>query len=87
MVKGISRRVVVVQPDDRALFEQAIFLVRDYTVPRAEVVREACRVAERYVTGRPRRAGRAFRLWQVAAAFALGLAAASAVWLTVLLIL
>ena len=42
MVKGVSRRVVVVQPDAHGLFEQAIFLVRDYTVPRGDVVREAC---------------------------------------------
>ena len=44
MVKGVSRRVVVVQPDAHGLFEQAIFLVRDYTVPRGDVVREACRI-------------------------------------------
>lgn len=37
MVKGVSRRVVVVQPDAHGLFEQAIFLVRDYTVPRGDV--------------------------------------------------
>ena len=29
MVKGISRRVVVVRPDEHGVFEQAIFLVRD----------------------------------------------------------
>ena len=28
MVKGISRRVVVVRPDEHGVFEQAIFLVR-----------------------------------------------------------
>ena len=52
MVKGVSRRVVVVQPDAHGLFEQAIFLVRDYTVPRGDVVREACRIANGYVAGR-----------------------------------
>ena len=35
MVKGVSRRVIVVRPDNSGLFEQAIFLVRDYNAPRA----------------------------------------------------
>ena len=30
MVRGVSRRVIVVKPEQPALFEQAIFLVRDY---------------------------------------------------------
>ena len=29
MVKGISRRIVVVQPSDSDVFEQAIFIVKD----------------------------------------------------------
>ena len=41
MVKGISRRVVVVRPDGHAPFEQAIFLVRDCAVPRRPVRRRA----------------------------------------------
>ena len=41
MVKGVSRRVVVVRPDECGLFEQAIFLVRDYSAPRSDVVRAA----------------------------------------------
>ena len=40
MVKGVSRRVVVVRPDECGVFEQAIFLVRDYDAPRSDVVRE-----------------------------------------------
>ncbi|MDO4270184.1 MAG: hypothetical protein Q4C72_04570 [Eubacteriales bacterium] len=86
MVKGVSRRVVVVQPDERGLFEQAIFLVRDYTVPRSEAVREACRIANGYLSARAARFRRRFAGWQVACAFALGLLAASAVWTAVLLI-
>ena len=34
MVRGVSRRVIVVKPEQPALFEQAIFLVRDYNAPR-----------------------------------------------------
>lgn len=41
MVKGISRRVVVVRPESGGPFEQAIFLVRDPAFPRGDAVREA----------------------------------------------
>lgn len=44
MVRGVSRRVIVVKPEQPALFEQAIFLVRDYNAPRGDMVREACRI-------------------------------------------
>ena len=65
MVKGVSRRVVVVQPDAHGLFELAIFLVRDYTVPRGDVVREACRIANGYAAGRSARYKRRFAFWQI----------------------
>lgn len=78
MVKGISRRVVVVQPDTRDMFEQAIFLVRDSAVPRGDAVREACRIANGYLAGRK---ARQRRVWlRLAAAFAGGALAASTVW-------
>ena len=57
MVKGISRRVVVVRPESGGPFEQAIFLVRDPAFPRGDAVREACRIAE----GLPRLDGGADR--------------------------
>ena len=47
MVKGISKRVVVVQPEDSAVFEQAIFIVRDGE--RQDIIKEANAVAERYL--------------------------------------
>ena len=40
MVRGVSRRVIVVKPEQPALFEQAIFLVRDYNAPRGDMVRD-----------------------------------------------
>lgn len=81
MVKGVSRRVVVVEPDNRALFEQAIFLVRDHTVSQGEVLREACRIADRYlVAGTVRRPRRRYRLWQVLTAFALGATVSCLIW-------
>ena len=71
MVKGISRRVVVVRPESGGPFEQAIFLVRDPAFPRGDAVREACRIAEGCLSSRRRRPRRvSARL--LPAAFALG---------------
>ena len=54
MVKGISRRVVVIEPPDQKLFEQAIFIVReDYRAKErggsGDILREAQDVADRYI--------------------------------------
>ena len=50
MVKGTSRRVIVVDSPDTDLFEQAIFIVRNDAMGRGgvtaqQLVDEACRVA------------------------------------------
>ena len=49
MVKGISRRVVVVESPDQRYFEQAIFIARNEAVGEGvtarELVEEAKRVA------------------------------------------
>lgn len=79
MVKGISRRVVVVRPESGGPFEQAIFLVRDPAFSRGDVVREACRIAEGCLGPKRRRRGRvSSRL--LPAAFALGALTASLIW-------
>lgn len=85
MVKGISRRVIVVRPASGSPFEQAFFLVRDPACPRGDAVREACRIAEGCLGTRRRRRGRdsARRLL---AAFLLGAVAASLVWGIMLLV-
>jgi hypothetical protein len=55
MVKGISKRVVVVRFPDTRVFEQAIFIVRGgydeggKAVSASQIVDEACLVAESYV--------------------------------------
>ncbi len=49
MVKGVSRRVVVVRPKNGATFEQAIFIVRDDRRGSQDILREACSVAESYI--------------------------------------
>lgn len=51
MVRGTSRRVIVVESPDTNLFEQAIFIVRNDAVGRdgvtaQQLVSEACRVAK-----------------------------------------
>ena len=53
MVKGTSRRAVVVDSPDPQIFEQAIFIVRNDALSQGgvtaeQVVREACRVARGY---------------------------------------
>ena len=55
MVKGISRRVVVVDSPDQRYFEQAIFIVRNDAagegISSRELVDEARRVAREYTGG------------------------------------
>lgn len=51
MIKGISRRVIVVKSPDRRFFEEAIFIVREGVVGQngvtaEQVVEEARRVAD-----------------------------------------
>lgn len=56
MVKGTSRRVIVVDSPDPKLFEQAIFIVRNDAfsqdgVTSQQVLGEACRIARGYAAG------------------------------------
>ena len=80
MVKGVSRRVVVVQPDRHELFEQAIFLVRDYNAPRTALVREACKIANGYLIAGMGKRRRCFSGGHLVAAFAAGIILACVVW-------
>lgn len=80
MVKGISRRVVVVESPDPQLFEQAIFIVRNDIsqqegVTPDQLVREACRVARSYTAGAGRRDWRSLPslCWAALGAGAIGL--------------
>ncbi len=54
MVKGITRRVVMIKSPDPQIFDEAIFIVRDEGarkpgVTYEEILREAQNVAENYV--------------------------------------
>ena len=82
MVKGTSRRVIVVDSPDPKLFEQAIFIVKNEAfaqegVTSQQVLGEACRIARGYAAAQrvPRWA------WIAGAAVA-----ASAVWLVIALL-
>ena len=79
MVKGVSRRVVVVESPDPKLFEQAIFIVWEDVKPGGvspeQIVCEAAEVARRYMKG-TKRGRRHLSPWLYAL---LGAAAAAAV--------
>jgi hypothetical protein len=54
MVKGLSRRVVMVRYPEAGVFEQALFVVRDDAsvsrgVTSDDVLAEACRIAQRQI--------------------------------------
>ena len=85
MVKGISRRVVVVESPDQRLFEQAIFIVRNDVagkgVTSRELVEEARRVARDYAGSA--RGVRRLRELTPAVYALMGAAAIGVLWLAV----
>lgn len=91
MVKGVSRRVIVVDSPDPQLFEQAIFIVRNEAFAREgvtsdQVVSEACRVAKGYMSAA---AGRGVSRWRTLPGWicaAMGGGAIGILWLAVSLI-
>ena len=57
MVKGITRRVVLIKSPDPRVFDEAIFIVKEDVTKKAgvtneEILREAQSVAENYVRGK-----------------------------------
>ncbi len=89
MVKGTSRRVIVVDSPDPKLFEQAIFIVRNDAfsqegVTPQQVLGEACRIARGY-TDHPSRPAALWRripkwCWAIGIA-ALALLTGVLIWL------
>ena len=85
MVKGTSRRVIVVDSPDPEFFEQAIFIVRNDVYDRQgvtaqQVLGEACRIARGYAAAATVPRWRKLPWWVWAAG-----AAAAALLLLVLL--
>ena len=87
MVKGISRRVVVVDSPDQRFFEQAIFIVRNDAggegVTARDLVEEARRVARGYTGGS--RLSRAWRELNPLVYTLIGAGSIGLVWLIVTL--
>lgn len=85
MVKGISRRVVVVDSPDRRFFEQAIFIVRNDAagegVTSRELVEEAKRVARSYAGGNHGRLSRSWRELSPIVYTSMGAAAIGLIWM------
>ncbi len=54
LVKGVSRRVIVIKSPDKNIFEEAIFIVKEDAlnkgVTREELIREAQQVANEYLS-------------------------------------
>lgn len=90
MVKGISRRVVVVDSPDQRFFEQAIFIVRNDAagegVTARDLVEEARKVAKNYAGGNHGKFSRAWRELSPAVFTLMGAAGIGLVWLLVTLI-
>ena len=89
MVKGISRRVVVVDSPDQRFFEQAIFIVRNDAagegVTARDLVEEAKRVARNYTGGDHGRFSRAWRELSPVVYTLMGEAGIGMIWLLVAL--
>jgi len=54
MVKGVTRRVIVIKSPDRRLFEEAIFIVREDALHESgvtsdDIIKEAQDVADNYI--------------------------------------
>jgi hypothetical protein len=84
MVKGLSRRVVVVKFPDAKVFEQAIFIIREdaptHGISAGDVLREAVQVADNYVSPR-RKTNDLFAPYMAALWAAGGAAATGLAWL------
>ena len=85
MVRGISRRVVVVDSQDQRYFEQAIFIVRNDAagegVTAQALVEEAKRVARNYAGGDHGRFSRAWRELTPAVYTLIGAGGIGLVWM------
>ena len=85
MVRGISRRIVVVDSPDQRFFEQAIFIVRNDAagegVTSRELVEEARRVARNYAGGDHGRFSRTWRELSPIVYTSMGAAAIGLIWM------
>ena len=89
VVKGLSRKVIIVKSPDPKIFEQAIFIVRNDAagegVTAKELVEEARRVARNYAGGDHGRFSRVWRELSPAVYTLMGAGAIGLLWLIVAL--
>ena len=85
MVKGTSRRVIVVDSPDPKLFEQAIFIVSEpeggQGMTQSQLLQEAQRIAGRYAPQGQKSGGSSLPL-----AFAAGMGVTGLAWIAALLL-
>ena len=86
MVKGTSKRIVVVKSPDPRVFEEAIFIVKEEFLGhrgRADALKEAQQVANAYIRGAVATSGKRLRipplLWALIGAL-LGVAALAMIY-------
>ena len=80
VIKGISKRIVVVKSPDPNVFEEAIFIVKEDYLGRGkriDALKEAQQVANAYIRGAIAPSGKRFRtspiLWAAAGAILIGI--------------
>ena len=84
MVKGVSKRIIIVKSPDTRLFEQAIFIVRDGVISSGVSADDVLREAERVASASVRRNVRVRRgLYAIPAPIFAGVGAAvtAAAWI------
>lgn len=89
LVKGVSRRVIVIRSPDKKLFEEAIFIVnedayKEKGVTGEMIVKEAQTVADRYI--KDNLTQRKFAKMPPLFYAALGAIATGAIWITTILV-
>lgn len=89
LVKGVSKRVIVVRSPDIRYFEQAIFFVKDDAmnqkgISAQRVLEEACRVADGYIRQNSKKL---IHRIPAPAFFAMGAALTAVIWLISALVL
>jgi hypothetical protein len=86
MVKGLSRRVVMVRYPEAGVFEQALFVVRDDAavsrgITSDDVIAEACRIAQRHSNSAKQR-----KRWPPLAYTMMGACGVGAAWVVSMLV-
>lgn len=82
MVKGITKRVVIVRPEKESnSFEQAVFFLKEQSSENKDALREACDIAQGYMQSTTRKKGkRSFYISHLYASFGTGAGIVAILW-------